>query len=115
MATNQTSELFNFLPRMVENERSVIYHMTPAEKAALAAPLIWAVIWGSLMKFFLYFNLMQEKLSERPINVLILLDQVIDHLTSCATATYIVLKVSTIRNPSYDWPLSLVLLLSPLD
>jgi hypothetical protein len=38
--------------------------------------VIVSLIWGWLMKFFIYFSIAKEKLSERPINVLTIIDQV---------------------------------------
>jgi hypothetical protein len=48
------------------------------------AILGWAVaasfIWGSLGKIFIYDHFRNFKLSERPINVLILKDELINHM-----------------------------------
>ena len=72
---SNNSELFDFLPLMTEDERSLIFSLTSTERIVMTMSFILAVVWGSIMKFFLYYNLAQEKLSERPINLLILVDQ----------------------------------------
>ena len=51
------------------------------ERLIFVVPLILSVVWGTLMKLFIYYSLWQENLSKRPINILILIDQVIDHIT----------------------------------
>ena len=76
------SDLFDFLPQMNEDERSVIFILTVTERSWVLAGFALTAIWGSVMKFFLYYNVLKEKITERPINILILLDQVIEHVTN---------------------------------
>ena len=45
------------------------------------------------MKFFIYYYLAHEKFSERPINILILIDQAVDHLIKLSFFLYVILKV----------------------
>ena len=87
------TELFNFLPQMTEDERSVIFLLTSAERIFFITCLVLAAIWGSAMKAFLYYNIMKEKISDRPINILILLDQIIEHVANLYLTTVSVLKV----------------------
>ena len=91
---SNNSELFDFLPLMTEDERSLIFSLTSTERIVMTMSFILAVVWGSIMKFFLYYNITKEKISERPINILILLDQVIEHITNLYLATVSTLKVS---------------------
>ena len=86
---------------MTEDERSMTLKMSFAERLILAAVTILAVIWGTLMKLFIYYNLGQEKLSKRPINILILMDQIIDHITKVSAAISGVLMVSTLTPIKY--------------
>ena len=76
------SDLFEFLPQMNEDERSVIFILTETERSLVIVGFALTAIWGSVMKFFLYYNVLKEKITERPINILILLDQVIEHVTN---------------------------------
>ena len=88
------SEIYDFLPHMTEDERSVIYHLSMTTRVLLVvAPVAMASVLGTFLKFFIYYHLLQERLMEKPINALILLDQVIEHTTSMFTAVYIVIKV----------------------
>ena len=85
------------MPQMTEDERSVIFLLTYAERIFFIAGFACAAIWGTAMKAFLYYNIMQEKISERPINVLILLDQVIEHVINVIMAVGTSIKVSFYR------------------
>jgi hypothetical protein len=49
--------------------------------------------WGTLMKCFLYYNIAQEKLTDRPINVLTLIDQIIHHVFYISTGAGMLAKV----------------------
>ena len=76
------SDLFDFLPQMNEDERSVIFILTLTERSLVLVGFALTAIRGSVMKFFLYYNVLKEKITERPINILILLDQVLEHVTN---------------------------------
>ena len=76
------SDLFDFLPQMTEDERSVIFILTLTERSLVLVGFALTATWGSVMKFFLYYNVLKEKITERPINILILLDQVIEHVAN---------------------------------
>ena len=88
------SELFDFLTRMNEDERSLTLKMPFLERVIIGGALILAGIWGTLMKLFIYHCLWQENLSKRPINKLILLDQAIDHITKTIAIANAVIMVS---------------------
>ena len=75
------SELFGFLPFMVDDERSHSLRMPHNEKLIISIIFIVTGVWGTLMKVFIYNNLWMEDLSKRPINILILIDQITDHIT----------------------------------
>ena len=75
------SELYEFVAHMTEDQRSLAMTMPFTERLIFVVPLILSVVWGTLMKLFIYYSLWQENLSKRPINILILMDQVIDHIT----------------------------------
>ena len=88
------TELFAFLPHMVEDERGHSFRITFLEKSLFCIIFILTGIWGTLMKIFLYYNLCQEKLSKRPINSLILADLVIDHILKIAAIIIELIVVS---------------------
>ena len=75
-----SSELFDFLPFIVDDERAFIYTMPLILRVTVVLFLVIGGIWGSAMKFVLFYFLMQEKLSERPINILIFIDQFVDYI-----------------------------------
>ena len=74
------SEVFGFLPFMVEDERSYSLKLAHTENNIISTIFICTAVWGTLMKIFIYYNLSVEGLSRRPINILILIDQVTDHI-----------------------------------
>jgi len=88
-----SSELYDFMTYMTQDERSMSMQFTSHAKVGIVATFVATIVWGSLMKFFLYFNLLQEKLSERPINALILVDQFVGHLTNLIIDVSAIVKV----------------------
>ena len=88
------SEQFEFVTHMLKDERSVILKMSFSVRIVVGATLILSLVWGSLMKLFIYYSLWQEKLSKRPINILIFLDQIIDHVTKAFAMITILIMVS---------------------
>ena len=87
------SELFDFLPFMIDDERAFIYTMPLSIRVSYLMTYIICGIWGSGMKFFLFFNLMQEKISERPINILIIIDQSIEYFGNIVVIVNTIIKV----------------------
>ncbi len=41
----------------------------------MTATIFASIFWGNVMRFFIYYNVAQEKFADRPINVLIIVDQ----------------------------------------
>ena len=89
-----TSEFFNFLTHMTEDERSLTFKMSFWERAMIGGALMVAGVWGTLMKIFLYYSLWEEKIHKRPINVLILIDQIVDHIAKVVSIVTPVIMVS---------------------
>ena len=89
------SELFDFLNHMTEDGRSLTFKMSFWERVVIGGALLVAGIWGTLMKLFFYYNIWQEKLSQRPINILVLMDQIIDHITKVTVIVNAVIMVSS--------------------
>ena len=88
-----SSELFEFLPHMTHDEKTLTLAMPLGQKIFFVTVFFCSAVWGSLMKFFIYYNVMREKFTERPINILILIDQVIEHITKTMTCFYVLIKV----------------------
>ena len=65
---------------MIEDERAIYYTGLMPERIIFTTLYIVCEIWGILMKLFLFYNLMQQKISERPINILIIFDQTVDFI-----------------------------------
>ena len=76
MNSSRNSELFEFIPFMVDDEKILLLQPTANQMVAMATLIILSIIWFNAMKVFIYYNVAQEKLTDRPINVLILVDQV---------------------------------------
>ena len=87
------SELFEFLPFMVEDERD-FSDMPLVRRVFLLVFYFTCGIWGSVMKLFLFYNLKQEKISERPINILIFIDQFVEYIGNMLMITNTTVKVT---------------------
>ena len=88
------SELFNFINEMTEDDRTLLLKTSPLSKQVVGVVLMLTFLWGSLMKAFIYFNISSQKISERPINVLIIIEQVLHHSLNCVVIVGSGIKVS---------------------
>jgi hypothetical protein len=88
------SEIHNFLLHMSEDERTLLFQMPFGQKVLMAFVISMSIIWGSLMKLFIYYNIGQDKWKERPINILIIIDQVIQHFFNTVIGIGMVVKVT---------------------
>ncbi len=70
-------ELYDFLLHMREDERTFLLQMPSYQQMILSLIVIISVLWGSLMKFFIYYHISKERWRDKPINVLIVIDMVI--------------------------------------
>ena len=82
MNSSLTPELFRFIPFMVDDERTILLQLPLGPTVAMAAIIAISIVWSNAMKVYIYHSLAQEKLADRPINVLILVDQVTFELPS---------------------------------
>ena len=82
MNSSLTPELFGFIQFMVDDERTILLQLPLGPTVAMAAIIAISIVWSNAMKVFIYHSLAQEKLADRPINVLILVDQVTFELPS---------------------------------
>jgi hypothetical protein len=72
----------------IKNEQ-INYH----QKILIGLVIALSLSCGTLMKFFLYYNISHEKLSDRPINVLILIEQIMHHIFYMAIGMIVLAKV----------------------
>ena len=91
------SELFDFLASMTEDERSLVHTASTLERILIRLILFVCGLWGSFTKLFLLYNLAKEKHSERPINILIIIDQSVDFMTNMMIIFNTIAKVSRIN------------------
>ena len=89
-----SQELFDFIPRMVEDTRTLLFKISNIEKVAMLAIIIASLIWGTLMKLFIYYYISKQKISERPIHILSVADQIIHQVTYTVVALGQISKVS---------------------
>ena len=80
MADLNRNELFDFLPHMLDDERTLLFQMPFYQKILMSIIISVSMLWGILVKCFIFYCISKEKWMERPINVLIILDQII-HLS----------------------------------
>ncbi len=94
------SELYGFLPYMTEDERTLLFQIPTFQKATMITTISLSILWGSVIKLFLYHQISQEKWSERPINILTLIDQVIHQFFNTVIGIGMIAKVSiTVKLP----------------
>jgi hypothetical protein len=79
---------------MTEDERSPTFQMSFRLKLILTPILFATLIWGCLIKCFICFNISREKFSERPINVLTFVDQIIQLVFGSALLLHMIGKVT---------------------
>ena len=88
------TELFDFMPSMTEDERSLAFTIKLPERIFFLVIYCVCGAWGTFMKLFLYYKLMNEKISERPINILVIIDQTIDFIGNLVININSIVKVS---------------------
>ena len=71
-----------FLDSMAEDERCLIQRLSESSKASLFIAGIISLAVGSCMKFFIFRHVVGIKIKDRPINVLILLEQFVHQVFS---------------------------------
>ena len=74
-------EIYNILLKMTEDERTLLVKLSDVEKTVMVAIIAFSCLWCTLMKAFIYWNFSKQKLFEKSINILILVDQIIHHLS----------------------------------
>ncbi len=73
-------ELYSFITFMKEDERSYFLKISPFWKMCVGCFTIFVFVSGSFMKFVVYsYFRKNQRISSRPINILILLDQILNH------------------------------------
>ena len=90
------SELFYFLPSMIDDERSLAYSSPWYVTIYHSIVQLLSGICGTFMKLFLVYNMTKEKISERPINILIIIDQTVDFVGNSVLIISALIHVSKI-------------------
>ena len=88
------SELHEFVSHMTEDERTLLLQVPTYQKVIIMTVSIATLVWGTFMKCFIYYNVSKEKMSERPINILIIIDQVIHHVLNTIFIMGSIVKVN---------------------
>ncbi len=88
-----SGELYEFVSHMTEDERTLLLQIPTYEKVIMSLVSVLTLIWGTFMKCFIYYNISKEKVSERPINILIAIDQVIHHVLNSVFIAGTIVKV----------------------
>ena len=84
---------FTFVNLQTTNERSVLLKISPTWKSMIGIAIALSLLWGSAMKIFIYTYFHKLKISERPINLLILLGQIIHHALNLFVGTNIIVEL----------------------
>ena len=96
MADFIKSDLFDFLPHMLDDERTLLFQMPLHQKILMGVTITVSMLWGGLIKCFIFYCISREKWMERPINVLIILDQIIHLVFNLIIAVGMIVKVSAL-------------------
>ena len=80
-----------------EQSSTTITTTPPCVKIVLGTVVLLSIVWGSVMKFFIYFNISKEKWTEKPINIFTVTEMV-KHLllTSWKQCDLIWRKIATL-------------------
>ena len=87
------SEIHDFLLHMSEDEQTLLFQM-PFGQKVLEVLMAFVISMSIIMKLFIYYNIGQDKWKERPINILIIIDQVIQHFFNTVIGIGMVVKVT---------------------
>jgi hypothetical protein len=90
------SDLYSFLDHMIEDDRTLLLSMSPVQKVTTVVILTLSLIWGTLMKVFVYYSISGQKVSERPVNVLIIVEQILHHIFNYVIIAGSLVKVSIV-------------------
>ena len=93
MANLNRNELFDFLPHMLDDERTLLFQMPFYQKILMSLTISVSMLWGILVKCFIFYCISREKWMERPITILIILDQIIHLFFNLLIAIGMVVKV----------------------
>ena len=87
------SELYDFLPNMINDERTLLVKISDMEKSVMIFIIAFSCLWCTLMKTLIYWNVSKQTLFKKSINILILSDQVIHHIAINIVASVQLAKV----------------------
>jgi hypothetical protein len=94
-------ELFSFLTSMTEDERSYFLKIFPYWKKVVGCVVIFVFVFGSLMRCVVYsYFRKNHRVSSRPINLLILLDQILTHVLHTFFSFFQLFRLFTNKTPA---------------
>ena len=82
MISENISEILNFEKFMTNNELGLFLQMKWPARFFFGAMIIIIWLFENIFKYVTYKSIFKMKINDRPINVLIMLNQVIDHIIS---------------------------------
>ena len=77
------------------DERSFLQRLSPTMQWILIAAALLSLLIGSGMKFFIYKHILHIRLVSRPINILILIEQLIHHLFGWFSIPWVIIWLTT--------------------
>ena len=104
MNNTEQGELFFFLKFMKDDERSSFLTISRFWKIFIGSFTILVFVFGTLMKCIVYSYFgKKQRLLERPINILILLEQMFSHFINSYSILFLLLRVFTDKTPVMFW------------
>ena len=82
MTAENRSEVLNFAKCMTNNELGLVLQMNWPTRFFFGATILGIWLFENIFKYVTYKSIFKMKIRDRPINVLIILNQVIDHIIS---------------------------------
>ena len=77
------------------DERSFLQRLSPTMQWIVIAAALLSLLIGSGMKFFIYKHILHIRLVSRPINILILIEQLIHHLFGWFSIPWVIIWLTT--------------------
>ena len=84
---------FAFVNLETTNESSLLLQISLTWRRFFGIMMVLSLFWGSAMKAFIYVYFKKLKITERPINFLILIGQIIHHVLNLFVGTNIIIEL----------------------
>ena len=86
-------EPFVFANLQTRNNKSVLLQLSQLCKICLGLLIVLSLFWGTALKIFVYSYYKKLKISDRPISILILLDQIVNHILNIYIGLNLVIEL----------------------